>query len=76
MTRHFYYEHDSTFGQAMLKLRTSIGLTQAGLADPSGRWVATITAACSADRSAAKASWKCAGLIAYSTVVWAPWLIG
>ena len=32
MTRHFYHEHDSTFGQTMLKLRTSIGLTQAGLA--------------------------------------------
>ncbi len=33
MTRRSYHEHDSTFGQAMLTLRTSIGLTQAGLAD-------------------------------------------
>ena len=33
MTRHFYHERDYTFGQAMLKLRTSIGLTQASLAD-------------------------------------------
>ena len=33
MTRHSYREHDYTFGQTMLKLRTSIGLTQAGLAD-------------------------------------------
>ncbi len=33
MTRHSYRERDYTFGQAMLKLRTSIGLTQAGLAD-------------------------------------------
>ncbi len=32
MPRHDYREHDYTFGQAMLKLRTSIGLTQAGLA--------------------------------------------
>jgi transcriptional regulator with XRE-family HTH domain len=32
MTRHSYREHDYAFGQAMLKLRTSIGLTQAGLA--------------------------------------------
>jgi transcriptional regulator with XRE-family HTH domain len=32
MTRHSYRERDYTFGQAMLKLRTSIGLTQAGLA--------------------------------------------
>src|SRR5260370_2485846 len=33
MTRHSYHERDYTFGQAMFKLRTSIGLTQAGLAD-------------------------------------------
>ncbi len=33
MTRHFYHEHDYTFGQAMLKLRKRLGLTQAGLAD-------------------------------------------
>ncbi len=33
MPRHSYREHDYAFGQAMLKLRTSIGLTQAGLAD-------------------------------------------
>ena len=33
MPRHSYREHDYTFGQAMMKLRTSIGLTQAGLAD-------------------------------------------
>ena len=33
MTRHSYRERDYTFGQVMLKLRTSIGLTQAGLAD-------------------------------------------
>jgi WD40 repeat protein/transcriptional regulator with XRE-family HTH domain len=32
MPRHDYREHDYTFGQAMLKLRTSIGLTQAALA--------------------------------------------
>jgi transcriptional regulator with XRE-family HTH domain len=31
MTRHSYHERDSTFGQAMFKLRTSIGLTQADL---------------------------------------------
>ncbi len=33
MTRHSYRELDYAFGQVMLKLRTSIGLTQAGLAD-------------------------------------------
>jgi WD40 repeat protein/transcriptional regulator with XRE-family HTH domain len=32
MPRHSYREHDYTFGQTMFKLRTSIGLTQAGLA--------------------------------------------
>jgi WD40 repeat protein/DNA-binding XRE family transcriptional regulator len=32
MTRHAYRERDYTFGQTMLTLRTSIGLTQAGLA--------------------------------------------
>jgi hypothetical protein len=32
MPRHSYRERDYTFGQAMLTLRTSIGLTQAGLA--------------------------------------------
>src|SRR5690349_9943870 len=32
MPRHSYREHDYTFGQAMLTLRSSIGLTQAGLA--------------------------------------------
>ena len=32
MTRHSYRERDYAFGQVMLKLRTSIGLTQAGLA--------------------------------------------
>jgi len=32
MARHSYHERDSTFGQLMLKLRTSIGLTQAGVA--------------------------------------------
>jgi WD40 repeat protein/transcriptional regulator with XRE-family HTH domain len=32
MTRHSYREHDYIFGQVMLKLRTSIGLTQASLA--------------------------------------------
>src|SRR6266566_5761676 len=31
MTRHSYRERDYAFGQVMLKLRTSIGLTQAGL---------------------------------------------
>jgi hypothetical protein len=30
MTWHTYRERDYTFGQAMLTLRTSIGLTQAG----------------------------------------------
>jgi WD40 repeat protein/transcriptional regulator with XRE-family HTH domain len=33
MKRSFYDEQDYTFGQAILTLRTSIGLTQAGLAD-------------------------------------------
>ena len=33
MTRHSYHERDSAFGQVMLTLRTSLGLTQAGLAD-------------------------------------------
>jgi transcriptional regulator with XRE-family HTH domain len=33
MPRHSYREHDSTFGQAMLTLRSSMGLTQAGLAE-------------------------------------------
>ena len=33
MPRHSYREHDYTFGRAMLTLRTSVGLTQAGLAD-------------------------------------------
>src|SRR5215472_18497709 len=33
MPRHSYREHDYAFGQAIFKLRTSIGLTQAGLAD-------------------------------------------
>ena len=32
MLWHAYRECDSAFGQTMLKLRTSIGLTQAGLA--------------------------------------------
>jgi LuxR family maltose regulon positive regulatory protein len=32
MTRHSYQERDYIFGQVMLKLRSSIGLTQAGLA--------------------------------------------
>ncbi len=32
MTRHSYHERDSAFGQVMLTLRTSIGLTQADLA--------------------------------------------
>jgi transcriptional regulator with XRE-family HTH domain len=32
MTRHSYRGRDYTFGQVMLKLRSSIGLTQAGLA--------------------------------------------
>jgi transcriptional regulator with XRE-family HTH domain len=31
--RHSYGERDYAFGQTMLTLRTSIGLTQAGLAD-------------------------------------------
>ena len=33
MKRYSYSERDYAFGQAMLTLRTSIGLTQAGLAD-------------------------------------------
>ena len=33
MPQHSYRERDYTFGQAMFKLRTSIGLTQAGLTD-------------------------------------------
>src|SRR5438067_6349755 len=32
MTRHSYHERDYAFGQVMFKLRSSIGLTQAGLA--------------------------------------------
>ena len=32
MTRHSYRERDYAFGQVMLKLRSSIGLTQVGLA--------------------------------------------
>ena len=32
MTRHSYHERDYVFGQVMLKLRSSIGLTQADLA--------------------------------------------
>ena len=32
MTRHSYHERNYAFGQLMFKLRTSIGLTQAGLA--------------------------------------------
>ena len=32
MPRHSYRERDYSFGQAMFKLRSSIGLTQAGLA--------------------------------------------
>ncbi len=32
MKRYFYHERDYTFGQTMLRLRMSIGLTQAGLA--------------------------------------------
>ena len=33
MLRHSYPERDSTFGLVMLKLRTSLGLTQVGLAE-------------------------------------------
>ena len=33
MTRHSYRERDYAFGRAMLTLHTSIGLTQAGLAE-------------------------------------------
>jgi transcriptional regulator with XRE-family HTH domain len=33
MPQHSYQKRDYAFGQVMLKLRTSIGLTQAGLAD-------------------------------------------
>lgn len=33
MKRFSYRERDYAFGQAMLSLRTTIGLTQAGLAD-------------------------------------------
>ena len=33
MKRFSYRERDNAFGQAMLTLRTTIGLTQAGLAD-------------------------------------------
>jgi len=36
MTRSFYDEQDHPFGQAMLTLRTNIGLTQRGLADRLG----------------------------------------
>ena len=33
MKRSFYTEQDSAFGQLMVTLRTTIGLTQAGLGD-------------------------------------------
>ena len=33
MPRHSYREYDYTFGQTMLTLRTSMGLSQAGLAE-------------------------------------------
>ena len=33
MTRHSYREHDYAFGQAVLTLRLSMGLTQVCLAD-------------------------------------------
>jgi transcriptional regulator with XRE-family HTH domain len=33
MPRHSFREYDSIFGQAMLSLRKSLRLTQAGLAD-------------------------------------------
>ena len=33
MKQSFYRERDYAFGQAMLSLRTAIGLTQAGLAE-------------------------------------------
>ncbi len=33
MPRHSYREYDYSFGQTMLRLRTSLRLTQAGLAD-------------------------------------------
>ena len=36
MKRYSYGEHDYAFGQLMLTLRTSIGLTQAGLAERLG----------------------------------------
>ncbi len=36
MTTHTYGKHDYAFGQAMLTLRTEIGLTQAGLAQVLG----------------------------------------
>ena len=36
MKRYSYGERDYTFGQMMLKLRTNIGLTQAGLAEQIG----------------------------------------
>src|SRR5258706_6796823 len=41
-----------------------------------GRWVAAITVACSAGRSAANVSWKYAGLITNSTAVSVPWPVG
>ena len=46
------------------------------LAEASGRWVAAMRAACRAGRSAAKASWKRAGLTANSTAVSAPCPVG
>jgi DNA-binding XRE family transcriptional regulator len=36
MPQHCYHKRDSTFGRAMFKLRTSIGLTKAGMAPPLG----------------------------------------
>ena len=33
MPRHSYHERDSAFGQIMLELRSSIGLTQASMAN-------------------------------------------
>ncbi len=46
MPRHSYHERDYAFGQLMLKLRTSIGLTQAGLAALLGVSCRAVAIAC------------------------------
>src|SRR5690242_8019736 len=58
--------HDGRFFQPGVPLRS------VNPAAATGRWVAAMTAACSSDRSAAKASWNLAGSMANSTAVPVP----